>query len=204
MLDKTTIDPYQKIWQNFIDGDDDALSSIYFEFFDMLLNFGVKYSGDRFLVEDCIQNLFVDLLKNRQKQKPVKNIRFYLTKALRNQISYELRKTKKLLRVDESGESDFRIIYSVENSLISDETDEMRTKFLEMVMEGLTPRQKEALYLKFNCGFDYIQISELMQISIESVRTMIYRTLKSIKEIFDTNSYSNLILFGFFRSLKVV
>jgi len=115
MLDKTTIDPYQKIWQNFIDGDDDALSSIYFEFFDMLLNFGVKYSGDRFLVEDCIQNLFVDLLKNRQKQKPVKNIRFYLTKALRNQISYELRKTKKLLRVDESGESDFRIIYSVEN-----------------------------------------------------------------------------------------
>jgi len=80
----------------------------------------------------------------------------------------------------------------------------MRTKFLEMVMEGLTPRQKEALYLKFNCGFDYIQISELMQISIESVRTMIYRTLKSIKEIFDTNSYSNLILFGFFRSLKVV
>jgi len=80
----------------------------------------------------------------------------------------------------------------------------MRTKFLEMVMEGLTPRQKEALYLKFNCGFDYIQISELMQISIESVRTMIYRTLKSIKELFDTNSYSNLILFGFFRSLKVV
>lgn len=202
MSDNLKIDPYQKIWQNFIDGDDDALSSIYFEFFDMLLNFGMKYSADRFLVEDCIQNLFVDLMKNRQKQNQVKNIRFYLTKALRNQIAYEHRKTKKLLLVDEPNESDFRISYSVENSLIANETDEMQTKFLKMVMEGLTTRQKEALYLKFNCGFDYIQISELMQISVESVRTMIYRTLKSIKEIFGTDGYSNLIFFSFFRSLK--
>lgn len=202
MSDNLTIDPYQKIWQNFIDGDDGALSSLYFEFFDMLLNFGVKYSADRFLVEDCIQNLFVDLLKNRQKQKPVKNIKFYLTKALRNQIAYEYRKSKKLLLVDKPDERDFRISYSAENSLIANETDEMQTRFLKMVMEDLTPRQKEALYLKFNCGFDYTQISEIMQISVESVRTTIYRTLKSIKEIFDNESYSNLILFSFFRSAK--
>lgn len=202
MSGNLTIDPYQKIWQNFIDGDDGALSSLYFEFFDMLLNFGVKYSADRFLVEDCIQNLFVDLLKNRQKQKPVKNIKFYLTKALRYQIANEYRKSKKLLLVDKPDERDFRISYSAENSLIANETDEMQTRFLKMVMEDLTPRQKEALYLKFNCGFDYTQISEIMQISVESVRTTIYRTLKSIKEIFDTEGYSNLILFSFFRSAK--
>lgn len=202
MSGNLTIDPYQKIWQNFIDGDDGALSSLYFEFFDMLLNFGVKYSADRFLVEDCIQNLFVDLLKNRLKQKPVKNIKFYLTKALRYQIANEYRKSKKLLLVDKPDERDFRISYSAENSLIANETDEMQTRFLKMVMEDLTPRQKEALYLKFNCGFDYTQISEIMQISVESVRTTIYRTLKSIKEIFDTEGYSNLILFSFFRSAK--
>lgn len=203
MSDKATVDPYQRIWQNFIDGDDEAFSSIYFEFFDVLLNFGLKYSADRFLVEDCIQNLFIDLLKNRQKQKPVNNIRFYLTKALRNQMAYEHRKTKRLLLVDDPNESDFRITYSIENSLISGETDAMKARFLKMVTENLTARQKEAIYLKFNCGFDYAQISELMQISIESVRTTIYRTLKSIKEVFDTENYSNLILFSFFRSSVV-
>ncbi len=203
MSDKAPVDPYQRIWQNFIDGDDEAFSSIYFEFFDVLLNFGLKYSADRFLVEDCIQNLFIDLLKNRQKQKPVNNIRFYLTKALRNQMAYEHRKTKRLLLVDDPNESDFRITYSIENSLISGETDAMKARFLKMVTENLTARQKEAIYLKFNCGFDYAQISELMQISIESVRTMIYRTLKSIKEVFDAENYSNLILFSFFRSSVV-
>lgn len=129
MSDNAKIDPYQNIWQNFIDGDDDALSSIYFEFFDMLLNFGMKYSSDRFLVEDCIQNLFVDLLKNRQTQKKVHNIRFYLIKALRNQIAYEQRKIKKIVPVDNPDETDFRISYSIENSLISNETDEMQSRF---------------------------------------------------------------------------
>ena len=95
MPNNDKIDLYRNIWQKFMEGDDDALSSIYFEFFDMLLNFGMKYSSDRFLVEDCIQNLFVYLLKNRPYQKPVINLRFYLTKALRNQMLNEQRKTKK-------------------------------------------------------------------------------------------------------------
>ncbi len=203
MSDNEENDLYQNIWRKFIEGDEEALSSIYFEIFDMLLNFGMKYSSDRFMIEDCIQNLFVDLLKNRQEQRPVANIRFYLMKALRNQMASEQRK-KKLLRVDESGEADFRISYSVENSLIASEADEMRSRFLKMVVESLTDHQKEALYLKFNCGFDYSQISELMQITVESARTMVYRTLKSIKETFGTDSYSNLIFFSYFRSfLKV-
>ena len=104
------------------------------------------------------------------------------------------------MAVDENRETDFTITYSVENTLIASETDEIRFRFLKMVMEDLTERQKEAIYLKFNCGFDYIQISELMEISVESARTIIYRTLKSIKETFGTETHSNLIFFSIFRS----
>ncbi len=200
MAGKEGIDQYQNIWQKFVDGDVEALSSIYFEFFDILLNFGMKYSTDRSLVEDCIQNVFLDLLKNRQKQKPVSNIRFYLIKAIKNQLSYEKRKAKRLISVDNPGEADFRICYSAEKSFIASETDKMRTRFLKMVINDLTDHQKEALYLKFNCGFDYIQISELMQISVESTRTLIYRTLKSIKETFGTEDNLTLILLGLFQS----
>lgn len=195
-------DLYQTIWEKFTEGDDNALSSLYFNFFDSLLNFGMKYSSDRFLVEDCIQNLFVDLLKNRHKQKPVQNIRFYLFKGIRNQLSYEKRKVRKLISVEEPVESDFRISYSIENSLIAHETDDLQAKFLKMITDNLSARQKEALYLKFNCGFDYIQISELMQISVESVRTMIYRTLKSIKDTFGSDIHANLMFLSVFRSFR--
>lgn len=191
---------YQGIWKKFTEGDDQALSSLYFDFFDSLLNFGMKYSSDRFLVEDCIQNLFVDLLKNRDKQKPVQNIRFYLYKGLRNQLAYEKRKTKKLVSVEEPEETDFRISYSIENSLIASETDELQGRFLKLITDNLTSRQKEALYLKFNCGFDYIQIAELMQISVESARTIIYRTLKSIKDTFGPDIHADLLLLFLLRA----
>lgn len=191
-------DQYQTIWEKFAQGDDRALSSLYFDFFDSLLNFGMKYSSDRFLVEDCIQNLFVDLLKNRHRQNPVQNIRFYLFKGLRNQLAYEKRKTRKLIPSDPD-ETDFTISYSVENRLIATETDEFQAKFLRMVTENLTARQKEALFLKFNCGFDYVQIAELMQISVESVRTLVYRTLKSVKETFGQDIHTNLLFFSLLK-----
>jgi RNA polymerase sigma factor (sigma-70 family) len=189
---------YQLIWEKFVKGDDRALSSLYFDFFDSLLNFGMKYSSDRFLVEDCIQNLFVGLLKNRHRQNRVQNIRFYLFKGIRNQLAYEKRKTRKLIPTD-TDETDFRISYSVENRLIAAETDEFQAKFLKMVTENLTSRQKEALFLKFNCGFDYIQIAELMQISVESVRTLIYRTLKSVKDTFGQDIHTNLLFFSLLK-----
>ncbi|MEL7588432.1 MAG: sigma-70 family RNA polymerase sigma factor [Prolixibacteraceae bacterium] len=195
-------DLYQTIWKKFTEGDDQALSSLYFDFFDSLLNFGMKYSSDRFLVEDCIQNLFVDLLKNRDKQRPVQHIRFYLYKGLRNQLAYEKRKVRKLIPVEEPGETDFRISYSVENLLIVSETDNLQAKFLKLITDRLTARQKEALYLKFNCGFDYIQISELMQISVESARTIIYRTLKSIKDTFGPDTYANILFVCCLRPIQ--
>jgi RNA polymerase sigma factor (sigma-70 family) len=186
-------DSYQEIWCKYLEGDKEALATLYFEFYDLLLNFGMKYSSNRYLVEDCIQNLFVDLLKKQRKQKSIGNIKFYLIKALRNQMSYEQRKTKKITSVPEIFETEFRITYSVENDLISNDTDQMREKFLKLVNESLTERQKEALYFKFNCGFDYDEIAELMAISVESTRTMVYRTIKTLKKTFGGDKYSNLI-----------
>ena len=62
---------YALILKKFVDGDNEALTSLYYDFFDLLLNFGLKYSLDQSLVEDCIQNLFVDLLRKREKLKKV-------------------------------------------------------------------------------------------------------------------------------------
>uniref|UniRef100_UPI0032163938 RNA polymerase sigma factor n=1 Tax=uncultured Draconibacterium sp. TaxID=1573823 RepID=UPI0032163938 len=187
----------QEIWRKFVEGDKEALATLYFQYFDVLLNFGMKYSANRFLVEDSIQNIFVDLLKKQPELVPVENIRFYLIKALRNQISYDQRKNKKLTVIAEPSEMDFRITYATENALISKDRDEIQAKFLKMVTETLTDRQKEALYLKFNCGFDYVEIAEIMQISVESARTIIYRTLKTIKKTFGNNKYSSVIFWVF-------
>ncbi|RIH65477.1 sigma-70 family RNA polymerase sigma factor [Mariniphaga sediminis] len=203
MSGSTKNDSYKDIWQKFIDGDREALSALYFDFFDVLLNFGMKYSSDRYLVEDCIQNIFVDLIRNKGNGKQINNIKFFLLKSIKNQILYQQRKTQKLIPVAESGTINFNITYSIEHTVISKDTEETRDRFLNMVKENLTNKQKEALYLRFNCGFEYAQISELMNISVESCRTLLYRTIKSLKEKFGNSEYSNLVFFMLMRSRNI-
>jgi len=185
------------IWKRFLEGSNEALSVIYFDHFDLLLNFGLKYVRDRLLIEDCIQNLFVDLMKNRGNLDAVQNVKFYLFKGLRNKILNELRAQKKQIIIDKLDELDFQISYSIEKSIIDTERDEMQQKFLEMVTQTLTSKQKEVLYLRFNCGFDYNQIAEVMNVNIDSVRTLSYRTFKQIKQTFGEYISTNLLLLHF-------
>jgi len=198
MSESVRDDSYQDIWQRFISGDKEEISNLYFKSFDVLLNFGLKYSSDRYLVEDSIQNLFIDVISGVDRLKSINNIKFFLLKALKNQILYQQRKIGRLVVMDEPQRAEFQITYSIETELTTRETEEIVRKFLDMVRENLTIKQKEALYLRFNCGFDYDEISELMGISIESARTMIYRTIKLIRKRFKENELSNHIFFILF------
>ena len=194
MENSNSIEKYRDIWQNFLEGDDNALSLIYCDFFDFLLAFGLKYSVDRYLVEDCIQNLFVGMLKKRGEQTSVQNVRFYLLRGLKNQIAYEKRKNKNLVFKNDAGKTDLGINDPVESLIIDHEKDKLQIAFLKKVFESLTDRQREVLYLKYTCSLDYIQIADMMDISVESVRTLIYRTLKSLNETFGTDELGSMIL----------
>ncbi len=172
---------YAFVLNRFISGDDEALSIIYYDFFDSMLNFGLRYSGNREVVEDAIQNLFLDLLKNRKKLRNVANIRFYLLKSLRYQILKEQKMISRLVSEQEIDPS-FQIVYSAEDSIIAEERIQDRKKFVTNILKNLTSRQQETLYLKFNCGFSYDQIAELMQVDSASVRKTVYRIIKTIRE----------------------
>jgi RNA polymerase sigma factor (sigma-70 family) len=53
---------------------------------------------------------------------------------------------------------------------------------LQKALAGLSPRQKEAVYLKITEELDYLQIAEMMDISVVSCRNLIAKAIKSLKE----------------------
>jgi len=185
-------------WDRFISGDDNALSVIYLEIYDKLLNFGLKFSAEQTLVEDSIQNLFIDLLKNRKKLKEIINIDFYLMKSLRNQIRKEQSKRQRLHITDTipvNPDNPFFITYSIENKVIEEDTEKMKSEFIDFIKKTLTHHQKEALYLRYNCGFEYKQVAEMLEIDVASARTMVYRSIKAIKEKFDLEEKKEFLFF---------
>jgi len=188
-------DDLQK-WDRFKNGDDFALSSIYSGNAELLYQYGLKFTANRDLIEDTIHDLFLDLMRNRKTIGRTEHIRFYLMKSFRRKL---IRKLKRELQYgdDPFSEIQFGIRYSIEQDLISEETENDRIRRLFSAIEQLSPRQKEAIYLKFNKELDYDEISEVLGMGIEASRNLIYRAIKSLKEAILKAGNDSVLLFVF-------
>lgn len=68
------------IWQKFKAGDRQAFETIYNEFIEVLFAYGIKISSNKILVEDSIQDLFIDMYRYGSKLKKPEYLEFYLFK----------------------------------------------------------------------------------------------------------------------------
>jgi RNA polymerase sigma factor (sigma-70 family) len=179
----------QFLWNNFLRGNKSALSEIFLTFHDDLYRFGLKLSGDQNMVQDCIQDLFLKLWKNKENLKQVESIKPYLFKSLRNHIidSISLRKTN--IYINAGFEHPFEITYSHEDFLISQQvSEETRLKVVE-ALNKLTIRQRETIYLRYFEDFDFETIAIVMDMNVQSVRNLLYRGMKVLRDLLIADAF---------------
>ena len=170
------------VWVKFRDGDNDALSELYSEFAHELYSFGLKVVNDEHLVKDCIQEVFIQLINKRKSLVVTSKLHVYLFKSLRNKIIEELRSKKRKQDIINLIDGDDLLFEkNAEQKIIDSEKDKSIKSHIESLLAQLPSRQKEIIYLKYTEGLDYDDIAELLQIDKASARTLLYRTLKSIK-----------------------
>lgn len=188
------------LWNSFLDGDDKAFGAVYYAFINALLSYGKKLTSDRELLNDAVQDIFMDLYQKRSKKHiPIINLKAYLFIALKNTI------LKKILQnriyddkvVDDHLLDEFNIEYSFQDQLISREILEEKHQRLQNAIITLSSKQKEIIYLKFEEELEYKEIAGLMKITIESARKQLYRALLSLRQILDNETF--LILFSVLR-----
>lgn len=66
---------------------------------------------------------------------------------------------------------------------------------VEKLLECLSGQQREALYMRYMLGLGYDEIGEILQINSDSVRKIIYRSIKKIRQNIDNNHPEWLPLF---------
>lgn len=66
-------------------------TELYNKTIDNLFAFGTKFTSDREMIKDCIQDVFVKLYTKRGELESVINIESYLYVSLRNRINDEFR-----------------------------------------------------------------------------------------------------------------
>lgn len=185
------MDDDSKLWEKFKACEKDALSRIYFENIGLLHRYGKKFTRDEELVKDMIQDLFLNLIKSRERLGATNNIRLYLLKSLKLRLLREIYRQKKTPDRQPSGDYELNIVYSYEEELIAKERLNKKEELVLSGLEKLTPKQREILFYRFTCDLEYSEICELMAINYDSARKMVFRSLKFLRAFVTDN---NLIL----------
>jgi RNA polymerase sigma factor (sigma-70 family) len=176
------------LWIKFKDGDNNALSKLYMEFAHELYSYGLKIAKDENLAKDCIQEVFIQLIEKRKSLLITSRIHIYLFKSLRNKILEELRtkNRKQDINTQLSENGNEQEVHPEQLMIDSEEKESIRNK-IGLFIAKLPIRQKEIICLKYTEGFNYDEIAELLNIDKASARTLLYRSLKTIKEQLSNN-----------------
>jgi len=187
---------YQSEWDSFrLAGNMDALSVIYEGNFDLLLNYGRKFCNETSLVEDAIQNIFANLIRSRERLGEIIHIPNYLIISHRNELLELLGKSHLTIATEKIPENLFVPEYSAEDRIIEEDRTTRLKKFLNLSLQKLTSHQQEVLYLKYDVDLAYEEISDILNISVESCRTAVYRSIKLIKSDLEALKDKNIQFF---------
>lgn len=188
---------WQGIWEKFKAGDRIAFEIIYNEFVNVLYAYGSKITSNKDLLEDSIQDLFIDIYRYGSTLRHPDYLEFYLFKTLKRII---IRKLKENQRIDLKGDSfeRFDLKFSMED-IYEKEMLEKNIKLMKSEIQNLDDKKRELIFLKFYSGLTYTEIGEMLNMKPDTVKKQVRRLLKHIQ-----NKLGNE-MFGFFLlSLKHV
>jgi len=172
-----------KKWDAMRAGDGEAFAWLYAKYFKLLYNYGRKIGAGDAALQDAIHDLFVDLWRFRDNLSETTSVRFYLYRSIR----------RRLVRNDTSRSfftADGIVIEdalqvstpSLEENLIDEEKQNQRLNRLKKLLNDLTPRQYEALVLRFYDELSFEDIGSMLQVNEQSARNLVQRGLAQMKQ----------------------
>jgi RNA polymerase sigma factor (sigma-70 family) len=170
-------------WNQFInEGDLNALSRIYFQYYDLLFSYGLKITSDSQIVEDSIQNIFLSCIKSRKNITVVRSLNGYLLSSFRRELFNNLERKRRILYIADITAEQFDFYKNREQSHIDKRELEKLHQIIKQCISNLPSKQQEILYLRFESEISYDEIAQMMEISIDSCYKSVYRIIKSIRE----------------------
>ncbi|WP_163410217.1 RNA polymerase sigma factor [Flavobacterium ajazii] len=170
------------LWQQIKKGDINAFEKLYDIYADVLLTFALQYTNEESFAKDAIHDVFLDIYKYRTGLAESVNVKSYLFKITQRNVLKKHKASQKIFSLSTDYDSVILKELSFEEILIEEENTLERNSKLAFAMEELTEKQRTALFYRFNEDKPYEEIASILDISVESSRTLIYRCLKELRK----------------------
>ena len=181
--------PDQLLWESFKNGDELAFILIYKRYATELYNYGCKYSPDKEMVRDCLQDFFLYLKKNRMGFGETNSIKFYLFKSFRRRVVDYQKKNNCGFSLAEPFDYCQNLDESIESIYINKQVKAEQLEKLDKALTSLDGKEREAIYYFYYKGMSYEQIAERFKFShVSSARRVMYRSLRQLRNFLAVGS----------------
>lgn len=138
------------------------------------------------IVMDAIHDVFCKIAADDNAFQDVSNIKFYLFRALKNRL-LDIYKSQKIhISITYNNEIieslPFDLHVNIEDKIIDVEEREQIEKQIVEMLASLTARQREVVYLRYVQEYDYKQIADLLNISVQSCRNLVSKSILSLRD----------------------
>lgn len=175
----------RELWMELRKGNDQALRTLFLRHHDSMYQYGLAICSKRLLIEDCLQDLFFQLWKTHRQLSEVNKVKSYLWVCFRRRLMKKLQRRNGHDSQFTSFMPRMKIEPSIEKDIIHREEMLSNHEILEKVVETLTHREREVLYLKYYDGMSYSEIQELLDINYQTARNYVYRAINRLRELLD-------------------
>ena len=187
-------------WNAFKQGDWDAFTALYGEFYELLNNYGHKFTKDADLIQDAVHDLFVRLWTTRTRLGNPASVKNYLYKALRSTLFRKIQSVSKFVELDNEGRG-FEVNF-IPDASFRQEEQELRNQVIALV-NTLPARQQEIIFLRFYEGMSYDEIASIMDINMSSTYKLLYKALDNLQKVSDKRFLTTILcLFLLYKNLS--
>lgn len=199
-MDDTTCNDID-LWKAFLRGETSAFAQVYRHFYPLLYSYGMRMVGNRELIADTIQDLFVKLILNCRHLQPTDNPKAYLLRAFRNKLLDSMQQFRPTEQVEAYREF-MPLSEEITGSLFAkDDKDWINERKLAQSIARLPARQREILYLYYIKEFGHKEIALILDMNLQSCRNLLSRTLAHLRQSFFSGAGPDKFIFIFLHFL---
>lgn len=180
---KLTKEQEQALWKDMISGNKRAFENLYKQYFQALISYGFRITQNENLIEDAVQEVFINLWNNKSHLSEVSEVKFYLFRSLKNRIVRQLERDIFDKSEDIDSYLDFLISISEEQKKIDSEQSDAELDNLQKAISHLPLRQQEVINLKYYHDFTLDEIAKLMDVNKQSVSNLLFRSYATLRTI---------------------
>lgn len=146
-----------------------------------LFTFAFFRVGSYEAAQDIVQDVFIRFYENSRRLSAANNVKAYLYKTISNACTDYLRKNAKI---------QFIAIENLVNELVENEEKQCLSEYLriEEILENLPIDQAEILRLKFIDSLNFVEISDILNVNINTIKSRYKYAINKLRNLNILNS----------------